>query len=274
MSVVNDLFNVRDKVAVLTGGGGVLAGAIGEGLALAGAKVVMLDIKAQNAEKAAESINRKGGFAIGLGANVLEVNQLENALIAIKEQLLKVDILINLAGGNLPGATIEPEQNVFDLKIDDFEKVLNLNLNGTVYPSLVFGKEMADQKKGCIINISSMAAYRAITRVVGYSAGKAAVSNFTKWMAMEMAMKFGDGLRVNAIAPGFFIGKQNRALLTHDDGSYTERGNTVINHTPMKRFGTPDELVGTVIYLASDASRFVTGVVIPVDGGFESFSGV
>jgi NAD(P)-dependent dehydrogenase (short-subunit alcohol dehydrogenase family) len=274
MSIVNDLFNVRDKIAVLTGGGGVLAGAIGEGLALAGAKVVMLDIKVQNAEKAANVIRNKGGFAIGLGADVLHTDQLENALQDIKKQLSTVDILINLAGGNLPGATIDPEQNVFDLKIDDFEKVLNLNLNGTVYPSLVFGKEMAQNKKGCIINISSMAAYRAITRVVGYSAGKAAVSNFTKWMAMELAMKFGDGLRVNAIAPGFFIGKQNRALLTNDDGSYTDRGKTVIHHTPMKRFGVPEELIGTVIYLASDASKFVTGVVIPVDGGFEAFSGV
>jgi NAD(P)-dependent dehydrogenase (short-subunit alcohol dehydrogenase family) len=274
MNNIETLFNIRDKVAVLTGGGGVLAGAIGEGLAMAGAKVVLLDIRVENAERKAEEIWKKGGNAIGLGADVLNIKQLEEIQWKIKNEFSTADILINLAGGNLPGATISPEHNIFDLKIDDFEKVMHLNLNGTVYPSLVFGKEMAKKKKGCIINISSMAAFRAMTRVVGYSAAKAAVSNFTRWMAIEMAMKFGEGIRVNGIAPGFFIGDQNRTLLQNEDGSYTDRGKTVINHTPMRRFGEPEELIGTVIYLSSDASKFVTGVVIPVDGGFEAFSGV
>jgi NAD(P)-dependent dehydrogenase (short-subunit alcohol dehydrogenase family) len=274
MNYVEDLFNVKNQVAVLTGGGGVLASAIGEGLALAGARVIMLDIKLENAQLRANEIIRKGGNAFAYGANVLDFQHLENVCSQIKKEFGTVDTLINLAGGNLPGATIEPHQNVFDLAIGDLEKVMALNLNGTIYPSLVFGKEMSINKRGCIINISSMAAFRAITRVVGYSASKAAVSNFTRWMAMEMAMKFGDGIRVNAIAPGFFIGKQNRALLLNEDGSYTERGNTVINHTPMKRFGEPSELVGAIIYLISKASSFVTGVVLPIDGGFESFSGV
>ena len=274
MSYIEDLFDVKNKIAVLTGGGGVLAGAIGEGLALAGAKVVLLDIHVERSQSRAKEITKKGGNSFAFEANVLDFHQLEEASKKIKKEVGTTDILINLAGGNLPGATIEPNQNVFDLKIDDFEKVLSLNLNGTVYPSLVFGKEMSLNKKGCIINISSMAAFRAITRVVGYSAAKAAVSNFTRWMAMEMALKFGDGIRVNAIAPGFFIGGQNKALLTNEDGSYTARAKTVIANTPMRRFGDPSELIGAVIYFASKASSFVTGVVLPVDGGFESFSGV
>lgn len=274
MNYIENLFNVKDKVAVLTGGGGVLARAIGEALAFSGAKVILLDIREEQLVEATKNITVKGGIATGLACNVLNFDELQEIRKKIVSQFNRVDILVNLAGGNLPGATIAPEQSIFDLKMDDFKKVTDLNLNGTVIPSVIFGQVMAEQKKGAIINISSMAALRSITRVVGYSAAKAAVANFTMWMAMEMAQKFGDGIRVNALAPGFFIGDQNRALLTNPDGSYTERGIKVIKQTPMSRFGTPDELGGTVIYLSSDASKFVTGVVIPVDGGFSTFSGV
>ncbi len=274
MNYLENLFSIKDKVYVLTGGGGVLAGAIADGLAQCGAKVALIDIRIENAKKRADKINASGGIASAFESNVLDMKALEKTREEILGQWGKADVLINLAGGNMPGATIPPDKTVFDMQIPDFEKVMALNLSGTVYPSLVFGKHFALRKQGNIINISSMAAYRAITRVVGYSAAKAAVSNFTRWMAMEMAMKYGDGIRVNAIAPGFFIGDQNRALLINEDGSYTERGKTVIANTPMRRFGEPEELVGAVIYLSSNASKFVTGVVLPVDGGFEAFSGV
>ena len=167
-----------------------------------------------------------------------------------------------------------PEQNIFDLSMIDFTKVTDLNLKGTVLPTMVFGKTMSQQKKGCIINISSMAAQQVITRVVGYSAAKAAIDNFTKWMAVEMAHKFGEGIRVNAIAPGFFIADQNRRLLTNEDGSLTTRGQTIIKETPVKRFGKPEELTSTLLWLCSDASSFITGIIVPVDGGFSAFSGV
>jgi len=174
----------------------------------------------------------------------------------------------------MPGATIGLDQTVFDLDLDDLKKVTDLNLNGTIIPTLIFGKTMAEQKSGSIINISSMASYRVITRVVGYSAAKAAIDNFTKWMAVEMARNFGSGIRVNAIAPGFLLTDQNRTLLTNSDGSLTERGKTIIKMTPFQRFGEPDELIGTILWLASDASKFVTGAIIPIDGGFNVFSGV
>ncbi|HTE33797.1 MAG TPA: SDR family oxidoreductase, partial [Chryseolinea sp.] len=185
-----------------------------------------------------------------------------------------IDILVNAAGGNLPGAIITPDQQFFDLKMDEFQKVVDLNLKGTVLPVKVFCDVMAQQKKGVIINIASMASFRPITRVVGYAAAKAAVDNFTQWLAVEMAKKYGEGIRVNAIAPGFFITEQNRALLTNTDGTYTARGEAAIRQTPFARFGIPEELIGTLIWLCSDASAFVTGVTVPVDGGFNVFSGV
>ncbi len=274
MKYIEQLFDIKDKVFVLTGGGGVLAGTISEGLAKAEAKVVLLDIRKENAEARANKIVSEGGIAKAFETNVLDVDILEQTKKKIIEEFGQVDVLVNLAGGNMAGATIAPDKNIFDLNIGDFDKVLALNLNGTVYPSMIFGKHMAERKKGIIINISSMAAFRAMTRVVGYSAAKAAVSNFTKWMAMELSMKFGDGMRVNAIAPGFFIGDQNRDLLLNKDGSYTERGKLVIANTPMKRFGNAEELIGAVIFLSSNASSFINGVVLPIDGGFESFSGV
>jgi NAD(P)-dependent dehydrogenase (short-subunit alcohol dehydrogenase family) len=192
----------------------------------------------------------------------------------IIDRFSAIDILINAAGGNRPGATVKLDQSVFDIDLGEFRQVANLNFLGTVLPTLVFGKSMAERGSGSIINISSMAAQRAISRVAGYSAAKAAVENFTRWMAVEMAEKFGSGVRVNAIAPGFFLTDQNRALLTNPDGSLTERGKTVLRMTPFKRFGEPSELVGTALWLASDASRFVTGAIIPVDGGFSVQSGV
>lgn len=275
MDYLKKLFNLNGKVALLTGGGGVLAGAIGGGLAKAGVRIVFADIALEYAEEAAERINKDGGEAIGICSDVLDVASLEKTREEIIKKFGSIDILLNAAGGNMPGATIPPDKTVFDLDIDDMDKVSDLNFKGTVLPSLVFGKTMSEQADGGnIINISSMAALQSITRVVGYSAAKAAVSNFTRWLAMEMAMKFDGRIRVNALAPGFFIGKQNRQLLTNTDGSYTERGQKVIAKTPMGRFGHADELVGAVLYLASDASSFVTGVVLPVDGGFSIFSGV
>ena len=215
-----------------------------------------------------------GGDALGIVADVLDVESLENAAGEILARWGRIDVLLNIAGGNLPGATLAPGRDFFDMKIEDWEKVVGLNLNGTVYPSMVFGKIMARQKKGCIVNVSSMAAYSAITRVPGYSAAKAAVGNFTQWLAAEMALKYGDGIRVNAIAPGFFIGDQNRAVLVNPDGSLTERSRKVLAKTPMKRFGDITELNGAVRFLCSEASSFVTGAVLPVDGGFSAFSGV
>ncbi len=211
---------------------------------------------------------------MGLKADVLDQSQLLLARDRVLEEWGQVDILINAAGGNMPGATIGVDQTIFDLNIEDFRKVTQLNLDGTVLPSLVFGKCMAEQNSGTIINISSMTVQRAVTRVVGYSAAKAAIDNFTRWLAVEMAKKFGEGVRVNAIAPGFFITGQNKDLLTNPDGSLTSRGNDIIRNTPMGRFGEPNELNGVMIWLSSDASSFVTGTVVAVDGGFSAFSGV
>ncbi|MDA3816130.1 MAG: SDR family oxidoreductase [Prolixibacteraceae bacterium] len=274
MSYLEKLFNLDGKVAVLTGGGGVLASEIGGGLAKAGVKIVFLDINEEAAQNAAKEIEKQGGTAIGLKTNVLDMDALKETRQLILDKFGKIDLLLNAAGGNMPGANITPDKTVFDLDIGDLDKVTDLNFKGTVLPSIVFGEVMANQKSGNIINISSMAAMQSITMVLGYSAAKAAVSNFTSWMAMEMSMKFEGSVRVNAIAPGFFVTHQNRAVLLNDDGSLTERSHKVIANTPMGRFGEASELIGAVLYLASDSASFVTGVVLPVDGGFSSFSGV
>jgi NAD(P)-dependent dehydrogenase (short-subunit alcohol dehydrogenase family) len=271
---MNELFSISGKVAIITGAGGVLGGNIAKHFVRQGVRVVALDIRQESLDARVAELLALGGEAIGLTANVLDVENLETVSQRVVEQWGKIDILLNIAGGNMPGATLLPEQEVFDMQISDWEKVTALNLNGTVYPSLVFGKVMAAQRSGSIVNVSSMAAYAAITRVPGYSAAKTGVSNFTQWLAMEMAMKYGDGVRVNAIAPGFFIGDQNRAVLINPDGSLTDRSLKVLAKTPMKRFGNIDELNGTVQFLCSEAASFVTGTVIPVDGGFSSFSGV
>lgn len=269
-----ELFSLDGHVAVVTGASGALGSVMAKGLADAGACVALVARSRDKLDSLAEAITRGGGKALAVGADVLDGAQLEAARGAILEKWRRIDILVNGAGGNVAEATLKPGANVFDLPMDAFRKVFDLNLVGTLLPTHVFGRTMAAQKQGIVVNISSMAADRAITRVVGYSAAKASLENYTRWMAMELARTFGEGMRVNAIAPGFFIGEQNRRLLLNEDGSLTDRGHTIVAHTPMGRFGEADELVGTLVWLCSPASKFVTGVVVAVDGGFSVFSGV
>jgi len=267
------MFEIQNKVAVVTGGGGVLGSNISKGLLQAGAKVIILDIREEVLEQKMADLKQYGNVT-GLVCNVLSEDSLKNVRQQIEENFGGIDILVNAAGGNMPGGTLTEEQTVFDMKLEDYNKVLNLNSNGTVYPCLIFGETMARKGSGSIINVSSMATYSAITRVPGYSVAKTGINIFTQWLAMELATKFGDKIRVNAIAPGFFIGDQNRAVLINPDGSLTERSKKVIAKTPMKRFGNIDELNGIVQFLCSDAASFITGAIIPVDGGFSAFSGV
>ncbi|MDT8401946.1 MAG: SDR family oxidoreductase [Bacteroidales bacterium] len=268
------IFNIDNKVIIITGGEGVLGSTLAVDLASFGARIVIIGINDERGRKVEKEIKTGGGQASFHKADVLD----KEAMTSIRESLLSkwasIDVLINAAGGNIPGATVSEDQTVFAMDIDDFRKVTELNLDGTVIPSLVFGGQMAEQGRGVIVNFSSMASIRAVSRVAGYSAAKAAVDNFTRWMAVEMAKKFGDGIRVNAIAPGFLVTHQNRDLLLATDGSLTERGKKIISHTPFGRFGEPEELTGTVLWLISDASSFVTGTVIPVDGGFSAYSGI
>nr|WP_288834079.1 SDR family oxidoreductase [uncultured Flavobacterium sp.] len=269
-----NLFNIKNKVAVITGGTGVLGSSIAGYLAASGAKIVIIGRNQETIDNSISTLTKNGYDALGIAADILNKKSLEEAREKIVNYYGKVDILLNAAGGNMPGATISEDQTIFDLSMDAFQTVTDLNLNGTVLPSIIFGELMAKQKEGVIINFSSMTVERAVTRVVGYSASKAAMENFTRWMAVEMATKFSDKIRVNAIAPGFFIGNQNRKLLTNEDGSYSPRGNSIINNTPMKRFGEANELAGAIHFLCSEASQFITGIVLPVDGGFSAFSGV
>ena len=271
---VYKLFDLTGKVAVVTGGTGVLGGAIARALGRAGVKVGILGRRAVKAQEIADNIIGRGGEALALPADVLQTSELQSARALILEQWGGIDILINAAGGNLADATIQPDQSFLDLSEDALQKVIDLNLKGTVLSTKVFLEPMIERKKGVVINISSMAAEKPMTRVVGYAAAKAAVNNYTKWLSTEMASKYGEGIRVNAIAPGFFVGEQNKALLLNEDGSHTDRGKTIISQTPMGRFGEPEELAGTLLWLCSDAARFVTGIVVPVDGGFSSFGGV
>lgn len=267
------MFEVKDKVAVVTGGGGVLGSSISKGLLQAGATVILLDIRQEVLQEKVTDLKPYGDVH-GLVCNVLSEESLKVVRAHLETHYGGFDILINAAGGNMPGATLTEVQTIFDMKLSDYSKVVALNSDGTVFPCLILGELLAKRGAGSIINISSMATYSAITRVPGYSVAKSGINLFTQWLAMEMALKFSEKIRVNAVAPGFFIGDQNRSVLIHPDGSLTERSKKVIARTPMRRFGHIDELNGVVQFLCSDAASFITGAIIPVDGGFSSFSGV
>lgn len=266
-------FNLENKVIIVTGATGILGESFIEGLNDLGAKVVLLGRNEQVGNDRMKSLNATGGDSLFIKADVLSRQDLEGARDTIMQKWGRVDGLVNGAGGNIPEAVIAPDADVFEIDMDALKRAFDLNLYGTILPTTIFGKAMTKSGKGSIVNISSMAAQSAITRVLGYSMAKAAVDNFTRWMCVELAQRYGDAIRINAIAPGFFVTNQNRHLLTTSDG-YTSRGEAVINNTPFKRFGNPDELVGTLIWLLSDASKFVSGEVVCVDGGFNVFSGV
>lgn len=271
---MNEMFSIEGKVAVISGAAGALGGSLARHFASQGADVVALVHRPEQLEPTVEALRSLGGNPCGYACNVMDTGALKGIAAEVCAKYGRVDILINVAGGNVAGANVMPDQNFWDMKLEDWDKVLDLNLNGTVYPCHVFAEIFARQGYGNILNISSMAAYDALSRVAGYGAAKEGVSNFTRWLAAEMAVKYGDKLRVNALAPGFFIGKQNRAALLNEDGSLTERSQKVMAKTPMRRFGDLTELNGAAQFLCSDAASFVTGVVLPVDGGFSSFSGV
>lgn len=278
MKTLEELYSLSGKVAVVTGATGVLGGEMARGLANAGARVAILGRRAEKAREISEDIIVSGGEAMPLAADVLERDALIDARDRLHEKWGRVDVLVNAAGGNVPDATTGEGRTIFDLPPEAFGKVVDLNLLGTLLPSQVFGEAMVagdeNDVGGCIVNISSMAAHRTITRVAGYSAAKAAVENLTRWMATELSRRYEGRVRVNAIAPGFFVGEQNRALLLNEDGSLTDRGQTIVEHTPAGRFGEPEELLATLLWLCGAGAGFVNGVVVPVDGGFSAFSGV
>ena len=257
---------------VITGGTGILGSVIASYLAGEGASVVILGRRREAGEALLNEIRRKGGEALFLETDVMDAVRLRQNRDEILARYGRIDVLLNAAGGNMSGANIPPEKTFFDLDMNQFDQVVRLNLTGSVLPTQIFLQPMVQQKKGVILNFSSMAAFRPMTRVVGYAAAKAGVTNFTQFLATEVAIKFGEGIRVNAVAPGFFLTEQNRELLTNPDGSYTKRGQDVIRQTPFKRLGRPEELCGTIHYLVSDASAFVTGSTITVDGGFNVFA--
>lgn len=269
---MNSVFNLKNKVALITGGGGVLGGNMAITLAKQGVIIGIIGRSIDKLEATVNKIIATGGEAFYIQCDVLNENELEKVRETVLKKYNKLDILINAAGGNMPGATITPDQAFFDVKADALKSVMDLNVMGTMLPTKVFAEIFAKQKFGIIINISSASAQRPLSRVVGYSASKAAIDNFTKWMAVELAGKYGEGLRVNAIAPGFFIGEQNRALLLNANGELTARGTKIIEHTPMGRFGVPEDLDGALLFLCSDMSKFVTGTVLHVDGGFGATS--
>ena len=269
---MNNLFDIKGYVVAITGGTGVLGRTIAKYLALNGAKVIILGRKEDVGAKIVADIKKAGGKCEFLKTDVMNQEVVQQNCDYIVEKYGRIDTLLNAAGGNMKGATITPEQTFFDLEAKQFQTVLDLNLTGTVIPTQVFLRPMVNQGKGSIINFSSMAAFRPMTRVCGYAAAKAGISNFTAFMATECAKKFGEGIRVNAIAPGFFITEQNRSLLTNPDGTFTQRGQDVIRQTPFGRMGEPEELCGTIHYLMSDAAKFVTGTVAVVDGGFNCFA--
>ena len=269
---MNNLFSVENKTIVITGGTGVLGKAMVRHFASEGAQVVVVGRNEARGNALVASVTEAGGRALFLQGDVLVKEDVQRIYTETRKQFSRIDVLINAAGGNMPGATIAPDQTLFDLDLAAMRQVVNLNLFGTILPTQIFAKAMAEQGKGSIINVASEAALRPLTRVAGYGAAKAAVVNFTKYLCGELALKFGEGLRVNAIAPGFFLTEQNRTLLTNPDGTLTPRAETILAHTPFHRFGEPEDLLGTLQWLASDASRFVSGTVTVIDGGFEAFS--
>ena len=272
---MNDLFDVSKKNVVITGGAGILGSAMARDLARLGAKVCVADYDDLRAYEVCKEIEAEGGFALPVKIDVLKRKTVLEAVICATESLGYVDVLINAAGGNKKEATSVPPRTFFELPEEAIRTVFDLNRMGTIIPSQIVGKHMAERGEGTIINISSMCAYRPLTNVAAYSAAKAAIANFTAWLSTYMAQRHSPKIRVNGIAPGFFLTEQNRFLLTDEQsGALTARGKTIIDHTPMGRFGEPDELIGTLIWLLSDAARFVTGVVVPVDGGFSAFGGV
>lgn len=269
---MKNLFCIKDRVVVITGATGILGRAMVRHFAEEGAHVVILGRNREVGERLASEVKKIDHSALFLTTNVLDKLKLEENYTQIMDKFGQIDVLINAAGGNMPGATIAPDKTFFDLDIDAVRQVVDLNLFGTVLPTLIFAKAMVAQRQGSIINIASEAALRPLTRVAGYGVAKAAVINFTQYMCGELATKYGPGLRVNAVAPGFFLTEQNRSLLTNPDGSLTARAETILAHTPFKRFGEPEELLGTLQWLASDASKFVSGTLTVVDGGFNAFS--
>lgn len=267
-------FSLSGKVIVVTGGTGVLGGAFVEAIAAAGGVVGILGRNEKIANERANAINQKGGQALALIADVTNESQLESACQQMLAAFGKIDGLVNAAGGNMPDAVVQPNQDIFQLNFQALQDVMQLNLMGTVMPTQVFGKAIKKNGSGSIVNISSVVSQLAITKVLGYSMAKSAIDSYTQWFALELANRFGDAIRMNSIAPGFFLTEQNKTLLTNTDGSLTERGQLVIQNTPFKRFGNPEELVGALIWLLSDASKYVTGSKITVDGGFTVFGGV
>lgn len=272
---LEDLFNLSGRVAVVTGGGGVLLGTISKALGRLGVKVAILDLIPKAARKVESEIVSAGGEAIAVKCNVLDKTSLEAACRTVQKRFGRLDILMNGAGGNKKEATTRPDLSFFDLTPEAVQSVFELNFMGTLLPSQVFGRVLAEQGEGVILNISSMNASRPLTKIPAYSAAKAAVTNFTQWLAVHMSQEYSDKIRVNAIAPGFFMTRQNRFLLTDEaTGRLTPRGKSIIDHTPMGRFGRPEDLISTVLWLLSPGAAFVHGVVVPVDGGFSAFSGV
>ena len=272
---LESLFGLSGKVAAVTGGGGVLCGTMSRALGKLGVKVAVLDLFEDAAKKVVDEIVAQGGEAVAVKCDVLDKAGVDAARDAVVERWGRVDILINGAGGNKKQATTSADLSFFDLPADAVQWVFNLNFLGTLLSSQTFGKAMADQGSGCILNVSSMSALAPLTRIPAYSAAKAAVSNFTQWLAVHIAQEYTPNVRVNAIAPGFFLTEQNRFLLTEEaTGELTPRGRTIIDHTPMGRFGDADDLIGVTLWLLSPASSFVTGIVVPIDGGFSAFSGV
>jgi len=268
-------YSLKNKVIVVTGGTGVLGNSFINGISEAGGMVGILGRNEELANKRADEINKNGGKAIALIADVMNVEELKASKKTVLKEFGKIDGLVNAAGGNLPEGVLMPDQDVFKMNIEGTRKVMELNLWGTIHSTQVFGDAIAQTEgKGSIVNISSMNSKRAVSRVLGYNMGKAAVDCYTQWFAVEMANRYGDKIRMNALAPGFFLTEQNKNLLTKEDGSYTERGKLVIQQTPFKRFGHPDELKGALVWLLSEESQFVTGSMICVDGGFSIFGGV